>query len=105
MTVGGMAKGSGMIHPNMCTMLSYVTTDCNISAAMLQLAVDRVVQDTFNMISVDGDTSTNDTLLVLANGMAQNKAIIGEGSDFDSFCEALNFVNEYLAKHFQTQKQ
>ena len=77
-TVGGMCKGSGMIHPNMCTMLAFVTTDANISKEMLQKCVSADVKDTFNMISVDGDTSTNDTLLVLANGMAENPEITEE---------------------------
>ena len=97
-TVGGMCKGSGMIHPNMCTMLGFVTTDINISKEMLTKAVKADVKDTFNMISVDGDTSTNDTLLVLANGMAGNEEINKEGAAYDAFCEALNFVNTYLAK-------
>lgn len=74
-TIGGMCKGSGMIHPNMCTMLGFVTTDVCISKEMLQKAVSADVVDSFNMISVDGDTSTNDTLLVLANGLAENEEI------------------------------
>lgn len=97
-TIGGMCKGSGMIHPNMCTMLGFVTTDVNISKEMLQKAVSASVEDTFNMVSVDGDTSTNDTLLVLANGLAGNEQITQEGADFDAFCEALNYVNTCLAK-------
>ncbi len=97
-TVGGMCKGSGMIHPNMCTMLGFVTTDVNISKEMLQKAVSASVVDSFNMISVDGDTSTNDTLLVLANGLAENTEIVTEGADFDAFCEALDYVTMYLAK-------
>ena len=97
-TVGGMCKGSGMIHPNMCTMLGFVTSDVNISKEMLTKAVKADVVDTFNMISVDGDTSTNDTLLVLANGLAGNEEISTEGEAYDKFCEALNFVNTYLAK-------
>lgn len=97
-TVGGMCKGSGMIHPNMCTMLGFVTTDVNISKDMLTKAVKADVVDTFNMISVDGDTSTNDTLLVLANGLAENAEICEEGEAYDKFCEALHFVNTYLAK-------
>ena len=97
-TVGGMCKGSGMIHPNMCTMLGFVTTDVNISKEMLTKAVKADVVDTFNMISVDGDTSTNDTLLVLANGLADNAEICAEGEAYDKFCEALHFVNTYLAK-------
>lgn len=97
-TIGGMAKGSGMIHPNMCTMLAYVTTDAAISHEMLQQALGRIVADTFNMISVDGDTSTNDTLLVLANGMADNDRIVDEGSDYEQFYEALLAVCTFLAK-------
>ena len=97
-TVGGMCKGSGMIHPNMCTMLGFVTTDVNISKEMLQKAVSASVEDSFNMISVDGDTSTNDTLLVLANGLAGNEEINAEGAEFDAFCEALNYITMYLAK-------
>ena len=97
-TMGAMCKGSGMIHPNMCTMLGYITTDANISKAMLKKAVSAAVVDSFNMISVDGDTSTNDTLLCLANGMAENPEINGEGEEYDLFCEALDFVTKYLAK-------
>lgn len=97
-TVGGMCKGSGMIHPNMCTMLAFVTTDACISKEMLQRAVSRDVKDTFNMISVDGDTSTNDTLLVLANGAAGNQEIACENEDYEQFAAALNVVNTYLAK-------
>ena len=97
-TVGGMCKGSGMIHPNMCTMLAFVTTDANISKEMLQKCVSNDVKDTFNMISVDGDTSTNDTLLVLANGMAENPEITEENDDYKAFAKALNTVNTWLAK-------
>lgn len=97
-TIGGMCKGSGMIHPNMCTMLGFVTTDANISKEVLQKAVSADVIDSFNMISVDGDTSTNDTLLVLANGLAGNAEIDGEGADYDIFCEALHVITSYLAK-------
>ncbi len=97
-TIGGMCKGSGMIHPNMCTMLGFVTTDANISKELLQKAVSADVVDSFNMISVDGDTSTNDTLLVLANGLAGNPEITQEGADYDTFCEALHFITTYLAK-------
>lgn len=97
-TLGGMCKGSGMIHPNMCTMLGFVTTDANISKEMLQKCVSADVVDSFNMISVDGDTSTNDTLLVMANGMAGNAEITAEGADYDMFCEALHFITTYLAK-------
>lgn len=96
-TLGGMCKGSGMIHPNMCTMLGYITTDCAIDRALLQKALDEVVPDTFNMISVDGDTSTNDTLLVLANGLAGNAPIAGEGEAYALFKEALTLVCRDLA--------
>ena len=97
-TIGGMCKGSGMIHPNMSTMLAFVTTDVNISKKLLQEALSADVQDTFNMVSVDGDTSTNDTLLVLANGQAGNPEITEKGADYDTFVEALHYVNETLAK-------
>jgi len=97
-TLGGMCKGSGMIHPNMCTMLGFVTTDANISKEMLQKCVSADVVDSFNMISVDGDTSTNDTLLVMANGLAGNAEITAEGADYDAFCEALHYITSYLAK-------
>ena len=97
-TIGGMCKGSGMIHPNMCTMLGFVTTDVAISKEMLQKALSCVVPDTYNMVSVDGDTSTNDTVLLLANGMAENPMITEEGPDYDAFLEALLFVNTTLAK-------
>lgn len=96
-TLGGMSKGSGMIHPNMCTMLGYITTDCSIDQALMQRAVEDVVQDTFNMISVDGDTSTNDTLLVLANGLAGNTPITGTGEGYAIFREALFTVCRTLA--------
>ena len=97
-TIGGMCKGSGMIHPNMCTMLSFVTTDAAISKELLQEALSADVQDTYNMISVDGDTSTNDTCLLLANGLAENQEITEKNEDYETFCKALNFVNETLAK-------
>jgi glutamate N-acetyltransferase/amino-acid N-acetyltransferase len=97
-TVGGMCKGSGMIHPNMCTMLSFVMTDAAISQEMLQKALSADIKDTYNMVSVDGDTSTNDTCLLLANGLAGNPEITQEGADYQTFCEALNYVNTYLAK-------
>ena len=96
-TLGGMSKGSGMIHPNMCTMLGYVTTDCAIDRALLQKALSAVVPDTFNMISVDGDTSTNDTLLLLANGAAGNAPIAEEGEAYGAFVEALFTVCRELA--------
>ena len=97
-TMGGMCKGSGMIHPNMCTMLAFVTTDANISKELLQEALSEDVQDTFNMVSVDGDTSTNDTLLVLANGMAGNAEINEKNADYEAFKAALHVINEALAK-------
>ena len=97
-TIGGMAKGSGMIHPNMCTMLSFITTDAVISKETLQKALSGDVEDTYNMISVDGDTSTNDTVLLLANGMAENPEIADKTEDFRKFAEALHVINEYLAK-------
>ncbi len=97
-TIGGMCKGSGMIHPNMCTMLAFLTSDIAISKELLQEALSENVQDTFNMISVDGDTSTNDTLLVMANGMAGNVPVTSKNKDYDAFVEALNYVNTTLAK-------
>lgn len=97
-TIGGMCKGSGMIHPNMCTMLAFVTTDAAISKEMLQQALSEDIKDTYNMISVDGDTSTNDTVLLLANGMAGNPEIKESGADYDAFKQALNYINETLAK-------
>ncbi len=98
-TLGGMAKGSGMIHPNMCTMLAFLTTDVNIDKALLQEAVSDVVNDTFNMITVDGDTSTNDTFLVLANGLAGNEKIVEKNEDYSNFKAALYFCAEKLAKN------
>lgn len=97
-TIGGMAKGSGMIHPNMCTMLSFITTDAVITKRALQKALSEDVNDTYNMISVDGDTSTNDTVLVLANGMAENEEIQEDTESYKVFKEALHEINEYLAK-------
>lgn len=97
-TISGIAKGSGMIHPNMGTMLSFITTDAAISKELLQEAVYDSVQDTFNMISVDGDTSTNDTEFVMANGKAGNPPIVEKNQDFDIFYKALSEVNTYLAK-------
>lgn len=96
--IGGMSKGSGMIHPNMCTMLAYVTTDVAIDQKLLQKALSEIVVDTFNMISVDGDTSTNDTLLVLANGMIENAIIDKEDDNYSIFFDALNAVCLHLAK-------
>ena len=95
--LGGMCKGSGMIHPNMCTMLAYLTTDCAIRRDLLQKALSAVVQDTFNMITVDGDTSTNDTLLVMANGLSGNRCISEEDESYNVFCEALFTVCRALA--------
>ena len=97
-TIGGMCKGSGMIHPNMCTMLGFVTTDACISKKLLQEALSQDVKDTYNMVSVDGDTSTNDTVLLLANGMAGNPEITEKNEDYQKFCEALNYINTTLAK-------
>ena len=96
--MGGIATGSGMIHPNMATMLVFITTDCAISPDMLRKALSTDIQSTFNMISVDGDTSTNDMVTVLANGMAENAEITSEGADFDSFMKALNTVNMQLCR-------
>ena len=97
-TIGGMAKGSGMIHPNMCTMLSFITTDAAITKEALQKALSSDVDDTYNMISVDGDTSTNDTVLVLANGCAGNEIITENSESYNIFYDALHVVNEFLAK-------
>ena len=96
--MGGIAKGSGMIHPNMATMLVFMTTDVAISAEMLQKALSSDIKKTFNMISIDGDTSTNDMVTVLANGMAGNPEITEEGADFDTFMKALNTLNVYLCR-------
>ena len=96
--IGGIAKGSGMIHPNMATMLVFITTDCNISPKMLQKALSSDIQNTFNMISIDGDTSTNDMVTVLANGMAENKIIDSDGEDFNAFMKALNTVTVDLCR-------
>ena len=96
--IGGIAKGSGMIHPNMATMLVFVTTDCAISAEMLNKAIKADVETSFNMVSVDGDTSTNDMVSVMANGLAGNAIIDSDGADFNAFCEALHSVTSYLCK-------
>ena len=96
--IGGIAKGSGMIHPNMATMLVFITTDCKISADLLKKALSTDIQTTFNMVSVDGDTSTNDMVTLLANGMAENEEIAVEGEDFDTFMKALNTVTVYLCR-------
>ncbi|MBQ6264627.1 MAG: bifunctional glutamate N-acetyltransferase/amino-acid acetyltransferase ArgJ [Clostridia bacterium] len=96
--IGGIAKGSGMIHPNMATMLVFVTTDCAISPDMLQKALSADVETSFNMVSVDGDTSTNDMVCVMANGMAGNAKITAQGAAFDAFCEALGAVTVHLCR-------
>ena len=96
--IGGIAKGSGMIHPNMATMLVFITTDCAISSEMLGKALSTDIQSTFNMVSVDGDTSTNDMVVVLANGMAENKEITADGDDFNEFMKALNTVTVNLCR-------
>lgn len=96
--MGGIAKGSGMIHPNMATMLVFITTDTAISAEMLQKALSGDIQNTFNMLSIDGDTSTNDMVSVLANGMAGNPQITADGEDFDIFMKALNTVTVNLCR-------
>ena len=96
--IGGIAKGSGMIHPNMATMLVFITTDAAISSELLQKALSKDICDTFNMVSVDGDTSTNDMVAVLANGMAGNPEITEEGEDFSAFMAALNSVTVYLCR-------
>ena len=96
--MGGISKGSGMIHPNMATMLVFITTDCAVTAEMLQKALSSDVSETFNMISIDGDTSTNDMVTVLANGAAGNKLIDSEGEDFTGFMKALNTVTVALCR-------
>jgi len=96
--IGGIAKGSGMIHPNMATMLVFITTDCKISSAMLQKALSLDIAETFNMVSVDGDTSTNDMVSVLANGEAGNAEITSDGEDFNAFMQALNTITVYLCR-------
>ena len=96
--LGGIAKGSGMIHPNMATMLVFVTTDCAISSEMLGKALSEDVKTSFNMVSVDGDTSTNDMVSIMANGLAGNEEIVAEGEAFDTFCEALHNVTAYLCR-------
>ena len=97
-TLGGMSKGSGRIHPNMCTMLGFLTTDLAIEKSLLQEALSQVVMDTFNMITVDGDTSTNDTLLIMANGLAGNEVITTKDEDYQTFVDALFYVCKFLAK-------
>lgn len=97
-TLGACCKGSGMIHPNMATMLCFMTTDCNISSQLLQKALSDTVKDTFNMISVDGDTSTNDMVCIMANGKAENPIVDSEGEDFETFKEALKAVSIKLSR-------
>ena len=97
-TLGGMSKGSGMIHPNMCTMLAFITTDLSIDKLLMQEALREVVADTFNMITVDGDTSTNDSLILMSNGLAGNDKITAKDEDYKSFKEALFFVCRFLAR-------
>ena len=97
-TIGGMCKGSGMIHPNMCTMLSFITTDAAIDKELLQEALREDIRSTYNMVSVDGDTSTNDTVLLLANGCAQNPVINCRDENYSRFCQALNMVNTALSR-------
>ena len=97
-TMGAMCKGSGMIHPNMCTMLSFITTDACITKELLQAALSEDIKDTYNMISVDGDTSTNDSVLLMANGLAGNPKIDKKDESYLLFCQALNLVNVFLAK-------
>ena len=96
--IGGIAKGSGMIHPDMATMLVFITTDCNISSEMLKKALSTDIENTFNMVSVDGDTSTNDMVCVLANGMAENEEITTDNEDFKTFMKALNTVTVHLCR-------
>ena len=96
--IGGMCKGSGMIHPDMCTMLAFITTDVDIDRELMQKAVSGVINDTFNMITVDGDTSTNDTFMLLSNAMAGNERICTENADYECFKEALNTVCRDLAR-------
>ena len=96
--IGGIAKGSGMIHPNMATMLVFITTDCAISSEMLDKALKTDIQATFNMVSVDGDTSTNDMVSILANGLAGNEMITEEGAEYNEFMKALNTVTVYLCR-------
>lgn len=97
-TIGGMCKGSGMINPNLGTVLSFITTDLSISSEMLRKAIREDVKDTYNMLSVDGDTSTNDTVLVFANGMAGNRMIVNDDEDYHIFTEALRYINIHLSK-------
>lgn len=97
--IGGIAKGSGMINPNMATMLCFITTDAAITSEMLQKALNNDIKDTFNQISIDGDTSTNDTVAVMANGMAANQIIDCDNEDFQEFCKALYFIDHELSRN------
>ena len=97
-TLGGIAKGSGMIHINMGTMLSFISSDCAISKELVSKALHDEIADSFNQVSVDGDSSTNDTVVVIANGLAGNPEITEENSDYANFCEALHFVSTELSK-------
>lgn len=97
-TIGAMAKGSGMIHPNMATMLSFITTDCAIDQPLLQKALSESVRRSYNRVSVDGDTSTNDMVVILANGMAENPIITSLDDDYQEFCEALDWLNIQMAR-------
>jgi len=97
-TIGAMAKGSGMIHPNMATMLSFITTDCAIDQSLLQKALSESVRRSYNRVSVDGDTSTNDMVVILANGMAENSLITSKDDDYQEFCEALDWLNIQMAR-------
>ena len=96
--IGGIAKGSGMIHPNLATMLVFITSDVSISPEMLQKALSSDITNTFNMLSIDGDTSTNDMVTVMANGMAENKVIDSDGADFEEFAKALNTITVWLCR-------
>ena len=96
--IGGIAKGSGMINPNMATLLAFITTDANINQKLLQKALKEDIKNTYNMINVDGDTSTNDMVVALSNGEAKNSIIDREGNNYKIFCKALNMVNIYLCK-------
>ncbi|MDR2771737.1 MAG: bifunctional ornithine acetyltransferase/N-acetylglutamate synthase, partial [Clostridiales Family XIII bacterium] len=97
--MGALAKGSGMINPNMATMLCFITTDAAIESTILQAALSEDIKDSFNQISIDGDTSTNDTVAVIANGLAGNEPVTGRGEDYNAFCAALHTVTTYLCHH------
>lgn len=96
--IGGVAKGSGMINPNMATMLSFITTDVSISSSMLKNALDEDIKDSYNQLTIDGDTSTNDTVAIMANGLSGNKEIKTKGKSYDAFCQALSMVTTYLCR-------